>query len=101
MGPGNVAGGNSVSPMSIFMLHGAKPASCDVHKTLDVTMVASLSSMAMDSNWVGSRGAESKSLKLFTISSSAPPHHMGPGNVACGNSVLCCPLVHGHTLHTP
>ncbi len=84
------------SSMSIVMFCGAKPASCVGNETLDVATVASTltSVVQFNNNWVEFRGAETKSLNLCAVNTSAPPRHMGAGNGPIGNCVLCCPLVH-------
>jgi hypothetical protein len=68
-------------------------------ETFDVMTVAS-SSKVYAINWVGSKGAETKSLNLCANDAFSPNRHMGPRpppNIACfwGNCVLCCPFVQG------
>ena len=75
---------------------------CDLRVTVETFDVITVTSSlrVREINWVGSKGAETKSLHLFAIDAFAPPCHMlplPPPNMPCfwGNCVLCCPFVHG------
>ncbi len=63
-----------------------------------VTTVTS-SSTEYEMSWVGSKGAETKSLNLFAMGASAPTSQKLPGpppkDCFWGNWVLCCPFVQG------
>ncbi len=87
-----VSGIPCASLMSIFLVCRAKlaiPRKGGRDKMFDVitVMLSSLPLLQAKSTLVGSRGAETKSLNLCDMLSSAPPRHVG------GNWVLCCPFV--------